>query len=228
MKTIKLVTKAVLFCLAAAVSMGVARASSPPPTPTNVIYNWSFEMEDTNVVTKIFSGFDNCTNVPGWFGGPAVNSGIEYFHDPGLPEACTNGIWDAWLMQSDNTSANQTTGYLIQHVDSYVVSLWMKNEWCHTLAWVHTNAYMSIILYYGGTSNTVGNPFFTNTFCILPGSATHTTVTDWTNYVFAVISNQVPPAALGQPLGIEIWQTTTNFNPGAYAASAGWNLMPCL
>ena len=96
----------------------------------------------------------------------------------------------------------------------------MKNESVYTLNWTHTNGYMSVALYYGGTSNTVGTTFFTNTFCVPPGSGSDAVMTDWTNYVFAVISNSVPSAAWGTNLGIVIWQSTTNYNPAADTAQS--------
>ena len=92
MKRIKLVLKATLFCLAAVLSMGVAQAENPQVpaanntapfgTNGNVILNYSFEDENTNVVTKIQSGLDT---IPYWFSDLTVvgsDSGIEFFQAP--------------------------------------------------------------------------------------------------------------------------------------------------
>ena len=71
------------------------------------------------------------------------------------------------------------------------------------------------------TLGTAGTPFFTNTFNILPSPASiHTAYADWTNYYFGVITNAIPTNAIGQPIGIDIWQSTTQYNSGADATKS--------
>ena len=236
MKKIKLVLKATLFCLAAVLSMGIAQAGpygpwlnddAPFGTNGNVILNWSYEMPN---LLKIGSGFDT---VPYWFSSnpnpPGTpDSGIQGGGPPNAAEASYDGIWDAWTKESDGYHAQQTSSYIIQQGDCFLVSIASKNEFVYTLGWAHTNAYLTVVLYYGGTSNTVvgnantslgtvGTPFFTNTFVILPGSSSHTTQLDYTNYFFGVITNVIPTNAIGKLIGIDISQTTTQYNSGAYA-----------
>ena len=211
MKKIKLVLKTALFCLAAALTMGVAQAGTGT---TNLLNNWSFELPGTG---KISTGFDT---IPYWFSdATATDSGVENGEVP--PDGST---WNAYMKGSDTyCRANQTTTHLIQNGECYIASIWCKNEWVYTSNYAHTNGYLTVVLYYGGTPDivvgngnatlgTVGTPFFTNTFVILPGSASHLIETDWTNYVFGVITDAIPAAAIGQPIGIQFWNSSTQYN----------------
>ena len=221
MKKHLFITGAVLCCLASTLRLGIAQAqpypwpnnNAPFGTNGNVIYNWSFELPGT---VKIPIGFDT---VPGWFGGVAVqngDSGIQGGNPPNAVEASYDGIWDAYTKASDGCHAKQTTGYIIQQGNCFQVSVASKNEWVLTPSFTHTDGYLSVALYYGGTSNTEGTLFFTNTFVIHPApNPSHTNQLDWTNYFFGVITNSVPAAAIGQPLGIDIWQSTAQYNPAA-------------
>ena len=215
MKKIKLVLKATLFCLAAALSMGLAQAGTGT---TNLLQNWSFELPGTG---KITTGYDT---IPYWFSRAiAFDSGVESGEVP--PDGST---WCAYMDATNaDVRANQTTTHIIQTNECFIASIWIKNEWIWTVGYQHTNGYVSVVLYYGGTPDvvvngvsgpynetlgTVGTPFFTNTFEILPGSASHTTETDWTNYVFGVISDWIPTNAIGQPIGIQFWNSSTQYN----------------
>jgi hypothetical protein len=243
MKKIKLVLKVTLFCLAAALSLGRAQAQpywttngwpndyAPFGTNGNLLYNWSFELPG---YAKIPTGFDT---VPGWFSDnlnpPAVpDSGIQGGTNTALSnvEASYDGTWDAYTKESDGYHCRQTTPYIIKQGDCFLVSIASKNEFVYTEGWAQTDAYLSVALYYGGTTNvlgvggtnnisigTVGTYFFTNTFVIHPGQGSHTVKLDITNYFFGVISDFVPTNAIGQPIGIDIWQSTTQYNANAYA-----------
>ena len=238
MKKIKLVLKATLFCLAAVLSMSLAQAgpygpwlndNAPFGTNGNVILNWSFELPN---LAKIQNGYDT---VPYWFSSnPSApgtpDTGVQGGNPPNAAEASYDGLWDAWTKESDGYHAQQTSSYIIQSNNCFLVSIASKNEFVYTLGWAHTNAYLTVVLYYGGTTNvvdvqntnnttlgTVGTPFFTNTFVILPGTSSHTTQLDYTNYFFGVITNAIPTNAIGKLIGIDISQTTTQYNSGAYA-----------
>ena len=226
MKKTSLVQKATLFCLAAALSMGIAKAGT-----TNLIFNYSFEIPGTG---KIASGFDT---VPGWFSSnpspPATpDSGIQAGEDaPDGPFGPFNvNNYDAYTKGTDGYHARQTTSHLIQQGECFKVSYWAKNDWVFGNATSWTNGYWTVVLYYGGTQNvvvggtnnaslgTVGTPFYTNNMSILPAPGTthsHTTPADWTNYFFGVITDAVPALAFNQPLGIDIWNSTTQYNAGA-------------
>jgi hypothetical protein len=208
MKKTQLVLKATLFCLAAALSMGVAQAT------TNLLYNYSFELPGTG---KITTGFDT---VPGWF---SANPSPPTTPDSGVQpgEVPPDGTYDAFTKESDGYHARQTTSHLIQQGECYLVNIWMKNEFVHTLTWGATDGYLTMMLYYGGTANTVGTPFFTNTFLVHPGQGSHTVGTDWTNYFFGILTNSVPTAAFNQTLGVDIWQSSSVSNVNA-VASQSW------
>jgi hypothetical protein len=204
--------------------------NAPFGTNGNVIANWSFELPGT---VKIQSGFDT---VPYWFSSNPTpptpsDTGVQGGNPPNAPEASYDGLWDAWLKESDGYHCRQTTSHVIQQGDCFLVSIASKNEFVYTTGWAFTNAYLTVVLYYGGTPDVVsgnanvtlgteGTPFFTNTFLIPPGTGSHTTQLDYTNYFFGVVTNEVPAAAIGQPIGIDIWQSTTNYNPNADAAQA--------
>ena len=219
MKKIKLVLKATLFCLAAALSMGLAQAGTGT---TNLLLNWSFEQPATG---KISTGYDT---VPYWFSDAiAFDSGVESGEVP--PDGST---WSAYMDATNiDVRANQTTSHLIQPGECFIASIWCKNEWVFTLNYAHTNGYLSVMLYYGGTPDTVsgdvntslgtvGTPFFTNTFVIPPGSASHTTESDWTNYSFGVIADSIPADAIGKPIGIQFWNSSTQYNTSVWGQHA--------
>ena len=220
MKKIKLVLKATLFCLAATLSLGVPQAVIGTPNwgTTNLLLNYTF---DQPAIGKITTGYDT---VPYWFSdGTKYDSGVETGEVP--PDG---GAYCAYQDGTNtNIRANQTTTYLIQTNECFIASVWAKNEWIWTAGYAHTNGYLTVVLYYGGTPDvvgetngvpynvslgTVGTPFITNTFVILPGSASHTTPTDWTNYVFGVIKDWIPTNAIGQPIGIQFWNSSTQYN----------------
>ena len=210
MKNNSFVIKAALFCFAMALGASLAQAGTGT---TNLLYNGSFELP-TN--TDINTGFDS---VPGWWSGPGPFPGGTGMDSTG-GEAPPDGLGTAWDTTSDNCHMRQNTSHLIQQGECFLVGIYVKNEWVYTAGWIHTNGYVSVALFYGGspkTSNpgegTVGTYFFTNTFVILPAAnPSHTNPLDWTNYVFGVITNFVPAAAIGQPIGIDIWDSTTNYN----------------
>ena len=242
MKKIKLVLKTALFCLAAVLSMGIAQAQSywttnwvndnaPFGTNGNLINNWSFELPGT---VKIQSGFDT---VPYWFSDEAGFTGNDSGIQGGTIPANSNvedsydGTWDAFTRADQGFHARQTTGYVIQQGDCFLVSVASKGEWINDVNWTKIDGYLSVMLYYGGTADvvvgganqtvgTVGTPFFTNTFVIhpAPGGGSHTTHTDWTNYFFGVITNSIPTNAIGHIIGIDVWQSTTQYNANADGA----------
>ena len=211
MKKTKLVLKGTLCCLAAALGLGIAQAGTGT---TNLLLNWSFELPGTG---KITTGYDT---VPYWFSdATATDTGVENGEVP--PDG---SLWNAYSMASDNVRANQTTTHIIQPGECFLVSLWAKNEWVTTDSYAHTNGYISVALYYGGGPTTVGTPFFTNTFAIVPAPApqSHTRQADWTNYVFGVIAETIPAAATNQPIGIQIWQSSLQYNSSISSAHGSW------
>ena len=231
MKKIKLVLKATLFCLASALSMGLAQAgpygpwlndNAPFGTNGNVINNWSFERPN---IAKIQSGFDT---VPYWFSrATSADTGIEGGSPPNVAEAAYDGLWGAFLYEQEHIHAMQTTSYIIQRSDCFLVSVASKAVFTHTASWGPADGYLSVVLYYGGTPNvvsgnvnttlgTMGTPFFTNVIHVVQATdGSHINQLDYTNYFFGVITNSIPDAATNHVLGIDITQVTTNFNPNA-------------
>ena len=225
------VRKTALFCFVMALGVTLAQAqpywqtngwpndNAPFGTNGNVIENWSFELPPN---TDISTGFDT---VPYWFSSPHQTFSSTSGMDSTGGEAPPDGLGTCWETCSDLCHVRQTTSHIIQQGDCFLFGMWIKNEWVYTAGWIHTDAYMTVVLYYGGTTDvvvnganqtigTLGTPFFTNTFVIHPApNPSHTIQSDWTNYFFGVITNWIPANAIGQPIGIDFWDSTTNYNP---------------
>jgi hypothetical protein len=217
MKKIKLVLKAILFCVAAALSMGIAQAlpywqtngwpndNAPFGTNGNFINNWSFELPAQTA--KIQSGFNGVTN---WFSNTnfvGSDTGIE------TGTGCYDGTRQAFLKDSDGIHIEQTTSHLIQQGECFLVSVGLKNEFVNDANMIKVDAWISVSLFYGGTTNTEGIKFSTNNILVHPSPNDNNNIaSDFTNYFFGVITDAVPFAALGQPIGIDIWQTSSQYN----------------
>ena len=98
--------------------------------------------------------------MPYWFSSnPSApgtpDTGVQGGNPPNAAEASYDGIWDAWTKESDGYHAQQTSSYIIQSGNCFLVSIASKNEFVYTLGWAHTNAYLTVVLYYGGTTNVV-------------------------------------------------------------------------
>ena len=193
--------------------------NAPFGTNGNVINNWSFEAPPN---TDIGTGWDT---IPYWFSSPHQTFSSTSGMDSTGGEAPPDGLGTCWETCSDLCHVRQTTSHIIQQGDCFLFGMWVKNEWAYTAGWGHTDGYITVVLYYGGTTNvvagdvntsigTVGTPFFTNTFVIHPAAnPSHTEIMDWTNYFFGVITDWIPTNAIGQTIGIDFWDSTTNFNP---------------
>jgi hypothetical protein len=222
MKKIQLVLKAILFCVTAALSMGIAQAqpwpwpndNAPFGTNGNFIQNWSFEIPAQ--AAKIQTGYD--VGVSNWFSNlmfAGSDTGVE------SGTGCYEGNRQAFDKESDHIHCKQTTSHLIQQGECYLVSIGLKNEFVNDASMNKVDAYMSVALYYGGTVNTEGTTFITNNILVHPSPNNNNNIaTDFTNYFFGVITNSVPAAAIGQPIGIDIWQTSSLYNTNVNPAEA--------
>ena len=213
MKKIKLVLKAILFCVAAALSMGIAQAqpwpwpndNAPFGTNGNFINNWSFELPAQT--TKIQTGFDGVTN---WFSNTnfvGSDTGIE------TGTGCYEGTRQAFLKDSDGIHIKQTTSHIIQQGECFLVSVGLKNEFVNDVNMNKIDGWISVSLFYGGTTNSEGITFTTNNILVHPSPNNNNNLaTDFTNYFFGVITDQVPVTAIGTNVGIDIWQTSSQLN----------------
>ena len=123
--------------------------NAPFGTNGNVIQNWSFEIP-TN--TDIGTGWDT---IPYWFSTPHQTFSSTSGMDSTGGEAPPDGLGTCWETCSNLCHVRQTTSHIIQQGDCFLFGMWVKNEWVFTASYGHTNAYLTVVLYYGGTTNVV-------------------------------------------------------------------------
>ena len=184
----------------------------------NLLQNASFEQPASG--SKIYSGFSSTTqpDVPSWFtpgDQQAVDTGVE---NPG--GAGFDGLYSAYLSILDSAaapgrgSAAQTTTYVLQTGDVLDLSLLGRPGYTFDGSWAPADATLHYVLSYGGAGSTVGTTFAQGFIDFGTGNGG-----DWSS--FSVLGIAVPTAAVGQVLGIELYNSS-NVEGGASLTTGSW------
>ena len=157
--------------------------------PEKLLTNPSFEEPGTG---KIMTGWDT---VPGWFsGGTATDSGVEDPLTTYIAGTGYDGNWTAYSWSDDAEAglyANQTTSYVMQEGDTLSLSLLARPDVTVDANWNDADTTLHYTLYYGGTSTSVGTPFYQGYFDLGTGN--------WGNWSsFSASGITVPAVLLGR------------------------------
>ncbi len=167
----------------------------------NLIQNGSFE---TLLVpgVKVSSGFGG-GGVPGWDGPAAGDTGVDVGTSIKAPGAF-DGVNAAYFHQGDGW-AQQTTAGVITSGQSYDLSFWTMNIDTYNGSW--TGAGIGVIsaeIYYGAP----GSDIYSQVDFNLGPSTDGNTPGTWVAQNLMIPSTDIPGAAIGQDIGIKIWNSS--------------------
>ena len=169
----------------------------------NLLQNGSFE---TLLVpgVKVSSGFGG-GGVPGWDGPAAGDTGVDVGTSIKAPGA-QSGVNAAYFHNQDG-SANQTTSTAITSGQSYQLDFWSMNIDTYNATWSGAGiGTLKAEIYYGSPGNDI---YATVTYDLGPSSNGATPGT-WVNDNLIIPASDIPGAAIGQNIGIRIWNDSQN------------------
>ena len=172
----------------------------------NLLQNGSFE---TLLVpaTKVSTGFGG-GGVPSWDGNAAANTGVDV---PGGIKAPggQDGLNAAYFMNQDGWAQQTTIGPagVITSGQDYQLNFWTMNIDTYNATW--SGAGIGTIkaeVYYGSPGNDI---YAALTYDLGPSSNGATPGT-WVNDNTIIPASAIPVAAIGQNIGIRIWNDSQN------------------
>jgi hypothetical protein len=179
--------------LIAGAALIVVQAKADP----NLLYNGSFEIVNTHTIPP---------TVAGWTGtiGVDIGTGVKA---PGAEDGL-----NAAFFQNNNGSAEQTTTTPIQSGLSYDLTFWTMDIDTYNATWSGAAQGQISIEVYAGTD---ANPIFAQDNFNLGFSSDGATPGTWVLNDLAIPASAIPAGAIGQNIGIRIWNTSDQLNPVA-------------